>query len=291
MLRYKHYFVNKYSGILIIILVLAAVSCTEKVDIDLNSPDFERLVVYGYITTDTTTHTVSLTKTTDYFHNTAPPTVSNAIVEISDDGGNVHILNEFPQGSGIYETAPDYYADTGKTYTISINLQEKIGGYKFYTASSRVPPINDIDTITLEFHEDWGSEGYFEVQCYYQDPPTENFYIFNIYKNGELLTDTLSEKIVVDDIMYNGNYTNGIGVGYLDQAVTKEKLYPGDVITFQAGSITKEYANFVWDVQEEVSFSTPLFSGPPANVKGNINNGAIGFFAAYSTAYASTVYQ
>jgi hypothetical protein len=29
--------------------------------------------------------------------------------------------------------------------------------------------------------------------------------------------------------------------------------------------------------------SNPLFSGPPANVKGNISNGAIGFFAAYTT--------
>jgi len=114
--------------------------------------------------------------------------------------------------------------------------------------------------------------------------------MFNIYINGILITDTLSSKGITDDEFYNGSYTNGIGVGYLDQARNKEKVNPGDTVTFQAGGITEGYANFVWTLQEEVSFSTPLFSGPPANVKGNLSNGAIGYFAAYSTAYSSKKY-
>jgi hypothetical protein len=36
--------------------------------------------------------------------------------------------------------------------------------------------------------------------------------------------------------------------------------------------------------------SNPLFSGPPANIKGNINNGGVGFFTAHSVtrSYAIT---
>jgi hypothetical protein len=32
---------------------------------------------------------------------------------------------------------------------------------------------------------------------------------------------------------------------------------------------------------------TGLFTGPAANIKGNINSGAIGFFAAYSVSRAT----
>jgi hypothetical protein len=113
--------------------------------------------------------------------------------------------------------------------------------------------------------------------------------MFDIYKNGDHLTDTITNRFVTDDEFYNGSYTNGIGVGWLDQGYDRETVYPNDTITFRAASITEEYANFIWTLQEEVGFSTPLFSGPPANVKSNINNGAVGFFAAYSNEYSFTV--
>jgi len=46
--------------------------------------------------------------------------------------------------------------------------------------------------------------------------------------------------------------------------------------------INREYNDFLSDAQIELQGSNPLFSGPPANVKGNISNGAFGFFSAYS---------
>ena len=115
--------------------------------------------------------------------------------------------------------------------------------------------------------------------------------MFNIYKNDTLLTDTLSKKQVVDDKFYDGGFTNGIGVGYLDQSKKSEKLRPGDVITFQACSVTEGYANFIWEVQDEVSFNTPLFSGPPANVFGNLSNGAVGYFTTYPVLYAKYIFE
>jgi hypothetical protein len=54
-------------------------------------------------------------------------------------------------------------------------------------------------------------------------------------------------------------------------------------------NIGKDYYDFLIGAQAEIRGSNPLFSGPPANVKGNINNGAIGFFSAYSVTHSSTV--
>lgn len=268
------------------ILIIAALmaSCTERVDIELDE-SFTRLVVEGSITTDTTVHEIRLTKTTSYYYNQQPPAVENAIVTISDDQGNRVQLTETT--AGVYVTDPDFHAISERTYTLDIMLEEEINGYKDYQASSKVPAINPIDSIGLAYRPDWGNEGFIEVQCYYQDPVTREYYMFDIYKNGDHLTDTITNRFVTDDLFYNGSYTNGIGVGWLNQSYEREKVNPGDMITFRASSITGQYADFIWTLQEEVGFSTPLFSGPPANVKSNVNNGAVGFFAAYSVQYSS----
>lgn len=270
----------------IVITALSIAGCTERIDIELDST-YQRLVVEGIITTDTTIHTVKLTKTTDYYYNQEPPMVTGANVQITDDAGNTIVLEE--SVPGIYQTPADYFAEIGKTYTLNIYLSEEINGHTEYSASSKVLNKYPIDSIALAYRPDWSDEGFYEVQCWYQDPLEANFYMFNIYKNDVLLTDTIDKRFVTNDLLYNGSYTNGIGVGWLDQSVEREVVHPGDTVIFQAANIEEEYANFIWTLQQEISFQTPMFSGPPANVKGNISNGGIGYFAAYSVTYSKTI--
>lgn len=263
-------------------------SCTERIDIDLDE-SYTRLVVYGAITTDTTAHYITLSQTTSYYYNELPPPVSGAELTISDDLGNEITLEETDPGK--YGTSPLFAAVAGRTYTLNIKLREEINGHLTYTATSVVNPINPIDSIGLIFQPDWGEKGFYEVTCYYQEPPTKDFYMFNILINGKLVTDTISDRLVISDDFFNGSYTNGIGVGYLDQSKTDEALNPGDIVTFQGCNIQEEYYTFVTTLQAETGFQTPLFSGPPANIKSNINNGAVGFFTAFSVAYSSKVFQ
>ena len=97
-----------------------------------------------------------------------------------------------------------------------------------------------------------------------------------------MLADTLNEWFITDDKFFNGSYTNGATIAYLQQGSANEGLTPGDTVTVEVNSIGKEYFNFLSEAQAELRGSNPLFSGPPANVKGNISNGAVGFFTAYS---------
>ena len=53
--------------------------------------------------------------------------------------------------------------------------------------------------------------------------------------------------------------------------------------------ITKEYYKFLEALKTEAGYHNPLFDGPPANVIGNISNGALGFFAAQSLARTSAI--
>lgn len=263
---------------IIILTAFIVSSCTEKIDIQLDD-SYTRLVVEGNFTTDTMAHTVLLTSTASYFYNQPPPPVSGATVSISDGTTTFNLTEATP---GVYRTESNVYGIPGKTYRLNINLEKPIGGTTDYSASSTLYPVTPMDSINLLFHADWSRNGIWEVKCYVQEPPTIDFYRFLIYKNKVLLTDSLNEWLITDDKLFNGNYTNGLPIAYIDQGNKEQKLKPGDTITAEVNSIGKEYFNFLTEAQTELFGSNPLFSGPPANIQGNINNGAIGFFAAYS---------
>jgi hypothetical protein len=110
-----------------------------------------------------------------------------------------------------------------------------------------------------------------------------------VYRNQTLITDTLNEWFITDDKFFNGNYTNGATVAYLQSGDKRESIQKGDTVTVEVNNINKAYYNFLLEAQSELRGSNPLFSGPPANIKGNVNHGAIGFFAAYSATRSWTV--
>lgn len=261
-------------------------SCTEKISIDLDE-SYTRLVVEGSVTTDTTSHLVRLTTTTSYYYPESPPAVEGASVSISDGVDTIALEEGLP---GYYWTPENYFGIPGKTYSLLIQLREPIGGYSDYQASTHLNTINDLDSISMLFHPDWMKEGVWEIKCYVQEPPTKDWYRFLIYKNNKLFTNAIQHWFIVDDKYFNGSYANGATVSYLRQGNPYEKLEVGDTIAVEVDNITEDYFNYITQVQIEVSGSNPMFGGPPANVKGNINHGAIGFFAAYdkSVKYAIT---
>ncbi|MBC8488589.1 MAG: DUF4249 domain-containing protein [Bacteroidetes bacterium] len=273
--------------LILLLSTMLMAGCTERIDIDLGTT-YTRLAVEGHITTDTTTHWVRLSKSTDYYSNTPPPPVSNAVVTVND-GFETFTLNENDTLPGYYETLPDYYGIPGRTYSLEIELQEEIHGYKSYSASCELKPVAPIDSIKVEYIEKWEA---WDVKIYAWEPPSVDFYTFNIIKNGVLITDTIDEIGISDDRFFNSNYTNGATVYYLMEENPDEVVNPGDTITLIMGGVTKEYYNFIVELMDETfEYRNPLFSGPPANVSTNISNGAVGFFTAYSNTYSSTVYQ
>jgi hypothetical protein len=269
------------------IFVLLASSCTERIDIDLGTT-FERLVVEGHVTTDTMAHWVRLTKSTDYYSGEPAPTVSNADVVLYDGLTSIN-LQEYDTMPGYYYTPDDYFGVAGRNYELSITLAEDINGKTSFYASSELNPVGAIDSIQVVYNEDW--EGW-EVRIFAWEPPTTDFYLFNVYKNDELMTDTINKVWISDDRFFNGNYTFGAMVGFLNEEEPREVVKPGDVVTLKMSSISKAYYEFILELQDQTfEFRNPLFSGPPANVSTNLSEGASGFFATYSNTRVSTVYK
>ncbi|MCX6252794.1 MAG: DUF4249 domain-containing protein [Bacteroidetes bacterium] len=279
---------NKIKAAALLLMTLpVAFSCTEKVTIKVGAT-YTRLVVDGHIATDLTAYDITLTKTADYFYNAPSPKVVNATVEISD-GSNTYLLQETsPGNSGIYRTDPSFYGVPGKTYTLMVHLPEAIAGITDYSSSCELVHVARLDSTKAVFHSDFGQKGAWEIRCYAKDPGNEvNYYMFNLYRNGKLLTDSIQKLRVSDDQLFNGSYFDG-GVMYLRGDNPDETLTVGDTITLVMSGITKEYNNFIQQCQA-AGFNIPFFTGPPANIKGNISNEAIGFFAAYSNSRASAI--
>ena len=276
-----------YKAAVSILLTLSLLNCTERIEVELDST-YTRLVVEASITTDTLAHLVRLSTSSDYFNNHPAPPVSGADVEISD-GLNISVFTESDLQPGYYYSDPDFHGIPGNTYTLHIHNVDidQDGSTEQYMASSKMNPVNPIDSIQLEYLSSFFS-GY-QVRVYAWDPPRVNFYAFKVYKNGILLTDTLSELIVQNDEFFNGNYTYGIPSQFLRDDKPDEKVRLGDTITFELNGITEEYYHYIIEVQSQIFPQTPLFSGPPANIRSNISNDAIGFFEAYSIARSSTI--
>ncbi|MEI6821137.1 MAG: DUF4249 domain-containing protein [Bacteroidota bacterium] len=273
----------------IILISILMYGCTENMDIKLDST-YTRLIVDASISTDTTIHKVMLSKTASYFDSSNPLPVTGAVITI-DDGINTFPLTENNLTPGLYETTPNVYGVVGKTYNLTIKNVDinNDGVTETYNASSTINYVTKIDSIQAPYKGNNPDRMSYQILLFAQDPPTQDYYMFEIYKNGVLQTDTLREVRFSDDALFNGNYVYGLPVGSLRDRKGAEQGHPGDVVTVEMRSITKDYYNFLTGALLATSPQIPLFSGPPANVKGNINNGAFGFFAAYSSSRASCV--
>lgn len=263
-------------------------SCTEVVDIELDST-FTRLVVYGTITTDSVRHEVQLTTTTDYFFSEAPPSIENASVTVTFGNSSIP-LQTSPERPGIYFFPEPTRGEPGTQYDLLIEGVDidQDGETETYRASTIMPGIAQPDSITVQRFISPFFSGY-QVAIWSPDPPGVNYYNFKLWRNNELLNRRLSDYTVQPDDLFQDNYIPGLPIGFLDDDEEDEAVFPGDTVTLEVNSITEAYYNFITEAQSEIFGNNPLFSGPPANVSTNLENGAVGIFTAYSIARVSKV--
>ena len=266
--------------------LMGAPGCTEPIDLDLNSTA-RRLVVEGFINSDTTQQHIRLTLSGDYFDNQSMPPVTGATVKLSTDEEEL-VLEEMAEFPGYYFTPANFYGKPGKTYHLSINSVDvnNDGETETYTAQSYMPPLLQGDSIQIGYEKTWEM---WKVLLFAKDPQeTENFYMFRLLINNKLWTNSLSSTEIADDAMFDGNDINGVWVFGLDTK-EDENIYKKDTLTLEMCFIDETFFEYMKAIDEETEPKTPLFSGAPANVPGNISNNALGIFAAYSVDRLSTI--
>lgn len=271
-------------------MLLALASCTERIDLELDTTN-TRLVVFGTVTSDFIRHVVELTTTSDYFLNESTPRVSGARVEVSFERDTV-LFREVDTLPGIYRSEKAFRGNPGTTYHLKISQvdMDQDGKGEIYESFATMPGGFSLDSIQLEYFTSYFVSGY-QMYIFARDPAsTRDWYSLRYYRNGQPVNDTLWDYSVQSDDFYNGNYLfYGVPVAFFTDDDPVSVLVPGDTLTLELQSVEEVFYDFVGDAQLEILGNIPLFSGPPANVVTNISNNAVGIFAAYSLQRASVI--
>jgi len=285
----------KVQIISIFILSIIAAGCTETIDnIQLDSTR-PRLVVEGYISTDTTRQMVRLSKLGDALKKDPVQVISNALITISD-GTTTFGLTEDQTRKGTYFTSPDVFGVAGRTYTlliknVDINNDQVM---EEYTAQSLLKRLNPIDSIHLVYNTSNPDFKSWSVNLYSLDPGEgRNFYLLKVRKNNILLTDSVFKYSIADNYSFEGKYFDGFPVYSIREDRKTEKLTPGDTVTLEMYGITEDYYSFIYSYITDYYPKVPIFSGPSANIPTNIKpiEDAVGVFAAYSIKRKSVIYK
>jgi len=290
----KHYY--RYILLTGCLFCLCLFSCMERIDINTDASP-PRLVVYGYITTDTTRHAVRITRSTGYFVTTKPEGVSNATVSISYDEGVIR-LNESSEEPGLYLTSSGIYGIPGKTYNLHASLDFNGDGItEEYEATSYLPfpAVLDSAAVTVSPF----ASKYLQVLIWGNLPEeSSGNFSLHLLRNGVVMNDSLQSFHIMQDEYIASKKFEALPVFQLNPERERYKLLPGDTLTVQVESLTAEYATFIQNAQQEMWGPIPLFSGPPANLETNIrclsSDSKIeisGFFTAFSKHKTSMVYE
>lgn len=251
-------------------------SCTKRINIPLRSGNV-KLVVEGYLFDSDSVSWVRLTKTSGYFSNEPPPPVSHAQVLVSHKARQWQLM-ESPTLPGVYFLSDSsFHLIVSDTFKLKIQLQSPVGNQSVFESQTVVPPLRiHIDSLKIEYAPDFKK---WMVRYFGQDKPGKDYYLFNSRVNGKIVTDSILQKSVREDVLFDGRYVYDAIV----QILNEQTLKIGDHYTLLASNITKKYYDYLTSLQDEVGDKNPLFSGPPANAKGNISHGALGFFTSFLT--------
>lgn len=277
---------------IIIILLILLVRCDDAVqEIDWETQNIpNKLIVDGSVSNIFSTHPIKLTRSDDYFANIPERAVSDASVIIGSEKGDI-IYTERALEPGVYEALEPFAGEVNMKYTLKIDLQEPLEGTDYYEAETQIiegmrvdsilaflynnpTPMKETDSILLI------------IVLYGQEPAQiENYYMAIAYRNGQMVTDTVQDFTHFSDKNYG---INGEPIFYM---IYEDYYEPNDTFAIDLISIPKDFEYFLTGLGQLSEPEDPFgFSGPRANVVGNVNSGnALGYFYSGYVQSASTV--
>lgn len=253
---------------IILLNLLLLSSCEDVVDVDIDTAA-PRLVIDASIQwqkgTDGREQKIKLS-TTAGFYDTTVPTVSGALVRITNANNQTFDFIEEEAGSGFY-LCHDFVPEINQTYVLTVVVQGQT-----YTATEKLLGVNPITSIEQNNEGGFGSDE-IEIKAYSNDPDgVDNYYLFRYKASSKAIPefDTFDDEFVQGNQFF-GYYTN-------------EDLKSGDVIDITLNGISKRYFEYMSKIILIAQGSNGPFSTPPATVRGNIvnqtnaQNFALGYF-------------
>jgi hypothetical protein len=253
-------------------------SCDEPVTLDLDQTP-SKIVIEGLVTNLASYQSVRVTRSTDFYSKGKAPAVTNAIVTVTDNLGNVipfvHNPDNKADSAGIYFPKTPFAGIVGRTYKLKVEVDGKI-----YEAQDNLLPLASIDSLTVKLdkdeQEDPEVEGrVFDLLLFMKEPRSEaNYYLFRFFRNDSL------------------KYANENDVYYSDDEFLAENIdgveFPilysiGDQAKIEMYSMSRLGYVYYNDLSSILNNDAGGMFGPiPASPRTNLSNGALGFFQVSS---------
>lgn len=252
----------KRLDILMLLIMCTIWGCEETQEVNLNSADDSLLVVEALITNENKRHEVRLSQT---FNNltATPEAVNNAIV-VLNDGTDNQLLKLDIERPGIY-LSDSMRALIGKKYTLFILHDDR--EYFAITAANFGTPL---EPLIIEEKE----SGMFEYIYQESSQPS----MMEIEINWEDLNE--SGAIVKQDIHAFYYTLNVIDVNQIFAPDKEKIIFPvGAQLLRRKYSLTQNHQEFLRSFLSEVDWRGGPFDVAPGNVKTNLSEGAVGYFA------------
>lgn len=255
---------KKVNLFFLLVLVTSFASCKKVIHVNLNSTS-SRYVVQGEVTDQPRPYLVTITKSINFDQDNIFPTVSGALVVITDVTANI--------SDTLAETSPGNYTShlitgtSGHVYSMYVSVANNI-----FRAKSTMPSLVTLDSLYTQpspFRADRP-----ELVPVYTDPvATGNYYHFVEIKN-----DTVANAVIVR----NDGFINGVIV---KQPIGGDNLNPGDSVALFLECIDSAMYQYYFSLNQTEDQS----SATPANPQSNITGGALGYFSAHTSSMKSII--
>jgi hypothetical protein len=196
---------------------------------------------------------IVLSTTTGYY-NAEFPTVSGAVVTVTNVSNTVFTFVETP-GTGQY-VCSNFLPVIGQTYNLKIILNGQT-----YTASETLTATAEIED-TIDQNNNGGDAGdEIEITFYYEDDAGQ----VNYYLNSVTQPHTPFPEFEVED----DEHTNG---NIMHESYSSEDLKAGDQIDIRLYGISKNYYNYMYRLIVASGNDGSPFPTIPSAVRGNVVN-------------------
>jgi hypothetical protein len=279
----------------IIIGLLATFSSCEKV-VQLKIPGADPIVVIsGELSNQLEPWEISLSLSQPYFDQSDVIFIDNALVYVEDNEGNIDTL--IYDSEGKYVSLLPKQCVIGNTYALRVEHEGKT--YGALEKCHYQDTINFIESYYLPERNGFIPVGWYVFEKAKEYEPDGDFYIWNIYRNGELMTDSIGYLYDTDEFRETGFFNIAIDpddpLKDVDRGIFPRpfpwSFEEGDSVTIEQLRVSEGYYNFFAEFASQEQRSGTPFDPPPFNPTSNIQGGAYGYFRVVNLSAKSIIVQ
>lgn len=271
-----------------IVLFLLLVGCGKPVQLDVKLKESKaQMNIFGRLDDDSTTiDKIIVQKSVSYLKPADSIYVPTAVVIVKSDKGDNWLFTY--AGNGLFMPPANY---DGVEYGVKYTLQVTYEGITYqsttqmdYSFRGNVLPITKDSTGEVDKTSNSFEDEPYRVYAFFKDNTTfKNYYYFNAYRNDTLITKAAENDDRTFVYAFDDKNLDNSGVDVPFRLFNKFKL--GDSVKIDLYTIDYNTYKYYEALSDQTNNSGSIFDGPPANIVGNISNGAVGYF------YVSSCYR